>query len=134
MCVDLVSAQGGDGTWETYASLWRVRLTTYFRDEFLKANPPIKALAAAHYSEYQVQGSSVYFGNWTVTREINTPYTQADGSTQYYSTADFYPRKPYWWESGAGAWHGLSWMSDYARPSELHNGDRLYSPFVPTPA
>eukprot|EP01046_Picozoa_sp_COSAG06_P070725 COSAG06_NODE_19908_length_818_cov_0.929068_1_plen_136_part_10 len=87
-------------------------------------------LQGAHYSEYQVQGSSAYFGNWTYTREINTPFTQADGSVQYYSTADFYPRKPYWWESGAGAWHGLSWLATYSRPSELANGDPLYSPFV----
>ena len=79
---------------------WRVRLTAYFRDQFLKATPPIKALEGCHYSEYQVQGSNVYFGNWTYTREINTPYTQPDGSTQFYSTADFYPRKPYWWETG----------------------------------
>ena len=120
----------GEGTWETYASLWRVRLTTYFRDQFLKATPPIKALDGCHYSEYQVQGSNPYFGNWTFTREINTPYTQADGTTQYYSTADFYPKNPYWWETGAGPWHGLSWMTTIARPSELANGDPLYSPFV----
>ena len=121
---------GGAGTWETYSSLWRVRLTTYFRDQFFKATPPIKALQGAHYSEYQVQGSSSFFGNWTFTREIGTPYTQADGTKQYYSTADFYPRKPAWWESGAGAWHGLSWLSTYSRPSELASGDVLFSPFV----
>lgn len=72
--------------------------------------------------------SSVYFGNWTFTREINTPYVQPDGHSQYYATSDFYPRKPYWWETGAGAWHGLSWMATWARPSELANGDPLYAP------
>jgi hypothetical protein len=55
------ASQSGAGTWETYASKWRVRLTTYFRDEFLKATPPIKALDGCHYSEYQVQGSNPYF-------------------------------------------------------------------------
>ena len=29
--------------------------------------------------EYQVQGTNLDFGNWTVTRQINTPWQQADG-------------------------------------------------------
>lgn len=101
----------------------------FLRDQFLRAEPPIAALAAAHYSEYQVQGSTVYFGNWTYTRQIGTPYTQPDGTSQYYSTADFYPRIPRWWQTGAGAWHGLDWLAT-VRPSEIRSGDALFSPFV----
>lgn len=133
--------EGSQDAWETYASAWRVRLTDYFRDQFVNASPPIKALQGTHYSEYQVQaycqhyyasqgtltpvpnmhdylpsadqvqlapdghqvqGSNLYFGNWSYTRQINTPYQQSGARATHYSTADFYVRKPEWWMSGAG--------------------------------
>ena len=114
--------------WNTYASLWRLRLTSRFRDKFM-VEPGFKSLQGAHYSEYQVQGTTSYFGNWTVTRQINTPWKLPDGTTQYYSTEDFYPEVPKWWLSGAGPWHGLEWIG-MVRPSEIADKDRLFSPFV----
>eukprot|EP00039_Didymoeca_costata_P012082 m.172848 g.172848 ORF g.172848 m.172848 type:complete len:980 (+) comp15377_c0_seq4:492-3431(+) len=117
----------GAPNWETYSSMWRLRLTARFRDLFLKAG--LKSLMGTHYSEYQVQGSNPYFGNWTYTRQIGTPYTQANGVTSYYSTLDMYPVHPHWWWSGAGAWHGFSWV-EMVRKSEIANGDVIFSPFV----
>jgi hypothetical protein len=40
-----------------------------------------------------------------------------------------YPVHPEWWLSGAGAWHGFSWI-EMVRPSEIADGDDLFSPFV----
>jgi len=117
--------QSGAANWVTYASMWRVRLTARFRDLFLHAGLP--ALANTHYSEYQVQGTTPYFGNWTWTRQINTPYANRGG--QHLSTADMYPVHMKWWMSGAGPWHGFSWI-DNVRRSEIAAGDRFFSPFI----
>lgn len=112
-----------DGTpdWLTYTSQWRLRLTEQFRAAFL---PP-----GAHYSEYQVQGSSPFFGRWDITRQINTPY----GAT-HLSTSDFYPwvqwtGEPAVWDIGQGSWHGLDWIA-LTRSSEIAAGDSRFSPFV----
>lgn len=96
-----LNATGAAPNWNTYSSLWRLRLTARFRDKFM-VEPAFASLKDAHYSEYQVQGSTLYFGNWSITRQINTPWVQANGTTVYYSTEDMYPVKPKWWMSGAG--------------------------------
>lgn len=123
-----LNESGSVKDWNTYASLWRLRLTEKFRDKFM-VEAGFKSLQGAHYSEYQVQGTTSYFGNWTVTRQINTPWKLPDGTMQYYSTEDFYPEHPKWWLSGAGAWHGLEWIK-LVRPSEIADKDRIFSPFV----
>ena len=123
-----LNESGAVTDWNTYASLWRLRLTSRFRDKFM-VEPGFKSLQGAHYSEYQVQGTTPYFGNWSVTRQINTPFKLPDGTRQYYSTEDFYPEHPKWWLSGAGAWHGFEWIA-MVRPSEIADKDRIFSPFV----
>jgi hypothetical protein len=122
--------------WDTFESKWRLRLTARFRDIFLQSG--LASLKGTAYSQYQVQGTDKdvenYYGNWTYTREINTPLRKHSGSgTSYYSTIDLYPGNC-WdsycsWFAGAGAWHSLT-MLDSDRPAAQSLGDDLFSPFV----
>jgi hypothetical protein len=115
--------KSGAGTWQEFHGQWRVRLTAQYRDAIFKGVPAMRK--QAKYSEYQVQGTNVYFGNWSVVRAINT----IGRGTMHYSTADFYVPHPSLWYSGAGPWHGLNWLEE-TRRSEIAAGDTLFSPFV----
>ena len=114
--------KSGAGTWQEYHGAWRVRLTAEYRDAIIRGVP---AMHSANYSEYQVQGTNPYFGNWDVTRDINT----IGRAGMRYSTADFYVPTPRLWYSGAGPWHGINWLEEVRR-WEIDAGDTLFSPFV----
>jgi hypothetical protein len=88
----------GAATWQLFHDAWRVRLTAEYRDAIFKGVP---AMRQAKYSEYQVQGTNAYFGNWSETRLINT--IGRDGMR--YSTADFYVPEPRLWYSGVCRHH-----------------------------
>lgn len=113
----------GAATWQDFHGSWRVRLTAEYRDAIFQGVPAMRQ--RAKYSEYQVQGTNPYFGNWSRTRLINT--IGRDGMR--YSTADFYVPEPRLWFSGAGPWHGINWLEEVRR-SEIATGDTLFSPFV----
>ena len=115
--------KSGVGTWQEFHGAWRVRLTAEYRDAIFKGVPAMRA--NAKYSEYQVQGTNAYFGNWSVVRAINT----IGRGTMRYSTADFYVPHQDLWRSGAGPWHGINWLEE-VRKSEIAAGDTLFSPFV----
>ena len=126
----------GAPNWDTFESKWRLRLTARFRDKILKSG--LASLKGTSYSQYQVQGTNKnvenYYGNWTYTREINTPLPKHSGTgSSFYSTIDLYPGNC-WdsycsWFAGAGAWHALN-MLDSDRPAAQSLGDDLFSPFV----
>lgn len=114
----------GERDWLSYVSQWRTRVTTQFRDGFLKYAPG----GGATYSEYQVQGDTRMLGKWKYLREVGSPL-----GGRHYSTVDFYPwnqatKKPVW-DVGQGAWHGIDWMT-MTRPSEIAAGDVVNSPFI----
>lgn len=121
--------------WDTFESKWRLRLTARFRDIFLKSG--LASLKGTAYTQYQVQGTNKdlenYFGNWSWTRQINTPLPNHSGTgSSYYSTIDLYPGNC-WdsycsWFAGAGAWHSLD-LLDSDRPIAQALGDNLFSPF-----
>jgi hypothetical protein len=115
--------KSGVGTWQEFHGAWRVRLTSEYRDAIFKGVPAMRK--KAKYSEYQVQGTNGYFGNWSVTRDINT----IGRGTMHYSTYDFYVPRQRLWMSGAGPWHGIRWLEE-VRKSEITAGDTLFSPFV----
>lgn len=114
--------QSGFQTWQEFHGQWRVRLTAEYRDAIFEGVPAMKQ---AKYSEYQVQGTNTYFGNWSITRDINT----IGRDSMHYSTADFSVPTPRLWYTGAGPWHGINWLEEVRR-SEILRGDKLFSPFV----
>ena len=73
---------------------------------------------------YAVDGYRQYRPLYEEARHIQTP---VDG--MYRATPDFYPRKPAWWLSGAGAWHGYNWLGN-ARLHEIEQGDKLFGPLL----
>jgi hypothetical protein len=63
-----------DGTrdWRTFSSQWRVRLTARFRDRFVRKPSLAKVIGNASYGEFEVQGTTAYFGRWKEMRGIMT--------------------------------------------------------------
>ena len=88
----------GASTWGDFHDAWRVRLTTEYSSAIFKGVPAMKYAA---YSEYEVQGTNAYFGDWNITRDINT----IGRGIMHFSTADFYIPEPKLWYSGAGPWY-----------------------------
>ena len=124
--------------WRSYASLWRLRITQRFRDLFMRnaaradANASRAILATAAYSEFEVEGSTAYFGRWPILREIMTPGGDpavVTKATPRHPTVDMYVTHPREWDVGAGSWHGLDWLS-MVLPSQIASGDTIYTPFV----
>ena len=115
--------------WRSYASLWRLRITARFRDLFMRTTGPI--LATAAYSEFEVEGSTAYFGRWPILREIMTPggVVPATKAMPRHATVDMYVTHPREWDVGAGSWHGVDWLS-MVLPSQIASGDNVYTPFV----
>ena len=127
--------------WRTYASNWRRRITVRFRDAFM-LDPKLAPLfgsgwSAAEYSEFEVEGTTAYFGRWPILRDIMTPRKRPASTgpptalppTIRYAKVDMYVTRPEEWDVGAGSWHGLDWLS-MVIPSQIAAGDTLYSPFV----
>merc|ERR1711871_155759 len=70
---DYVASDADD--WLTFFSEWRTRLTNGWTNVFMNATDPDLAhglLKGARFTMYQVQGTTPYFGNWTVTRRIGS--------------------------------------------------------------
>lgn len=76
------------------------------------------------YSLYNMDGFPSYSPSWKEARKTNTL-----NQGEYLSTPDFYPRYPYAWRTGVGAFQSVSWMIK-ARKSEIELGDKHTSPFV----
>jgi len=115
----------------------------------LTADEKSPELRGAHFSEYQVQGTDIFFGNWNETRVINTPIENG-GILRYYSTGDIYPwvqlpkrymTGPYHnisvtseegypsWDVSHGSWHAVDWLQQILSP-QIRVGDVVWSPFV----
>ena len=121
----------GIANWTTYWSEWRLRLTNGWSDVFMKNKALEKAgvlSSKSGFSMYQVQGSSHFFGNWSVLKKIGTPDFRGKANT-YFSTEDFYLQSPREWWGGGGPDHGIEWTT-MTRASEIDDGDILFSPFV----
>ena len=116
----------------TFTSNWRLRLTNRFRDIFMQDNAlKQQLLADTEYGEFEVEGSTTYFGRWPILRNIMTarPNPRDTSKTMHYAKVDMYVTRPFEWDIGAGSWHGLDWIS-MVLPSQIAAGDFLYSPFV----
>ena len=110
-----IPEQGGKPDWYSFVSRWRTRFSNNLVKK-LTDSAESPELKGALFSEYEIQGTSIFFGEWNETRKINTPVrlhpaptadaTQdsvltvllvADcqvmngGKKRYYSTGDFYP-------------------------------------------
>jgi hypothetical protein len=132
---NLSNVTGGAGRpasvrdWRSFASRWRTRLTARFRDAFMRHPSTAPLLAAASYGEFEVEGTTAYFGRWGIERGIMAP---AAGQLPVGSARpmnDVYVTRPREWDVGAGSWHGLDWMH-MVTPSQLAAGDALTTPFV----
>ena len=114
-------SRSGLPNWLTYWSAWRLRMSgPTFSDLFMND------LNSGKFTQYQIQGTNPYFGNWTVTRHIMNRLK----NDQFYSCADFYPTNPATvFSFSRGPWHGIGWMKEVRR-SEIANGNPWWSPFV----
>ena len=148
----------GKNDWYSFVSRWRTRLSNNLVKK-LTASAKSPELKGALFSEYEVQGTSIFFGEWNETRYINTPVVNG-GKKRYYSTGDIYPwiqqnkKGPThqecttrrnlttcknvtvaleWgtpdWDGIHGAWRGLDWLAQML-PSQIATGDVVWSPFV----
>eukprot|EP00040_Diaphanoeca_grandis_P024834 m.136926 g.136926 ORF g.136926 m.136926 type:complete len:1061 (-) comp29894_c0_seq1:14-3196(-) len=121
----------GLANWLTYWSTWRTRITNGVTSEFL--NDPTLAkgvLKDTAFTMYQVQGTNPFFGNWSQTRNIQSPMlNHQTGKMTRYSAEDFYMTGPHQWYGEFGPWHGIEWLM-MTRTSEMALGDTLYSPFI----
>jgi hypothetical protein len=144
----IATLPNGRPDWYTFVSRWRARFAKLFYGPLLNdADSP--ELKGAQFTEYQVQGTSTWFGVWNETRGINTPVMNG-GKLRYYSTGDFYPwiqgRKivktgPYknisvsmefgttYWDASHGSWHGIDWLQQIL-PAQIEAGDVVWSPFI----
>lgn len=97
------------------------------------AAPELKpTLGSAAYSEFEVEGSTAYFGRWPILRGIMTPGGPANAAPTRgprHATVNFYVTRPGEWDVGAGSWHGLDWLS-MVLPSQIASGDHIYTPVV----
>lgn len=84
--------------WRSYASRWRLRITARFRDQFMAAPELATTLGTAAYSEFEVEGSTAYFGRWSILREIMTPGGGGPGpapkQAPRHATVDLYVTRP----------------------------------------
>jgi hypothetical protein len=81
-----------DGTrdWRTFASQWRLRITSRFRDGFMREPSLARMIGNASYGEFEVQGTSAYFGRWKQLRGIMTSPTTG----RRYAMNDVYVTRP----------------------------------------
>jgi hypothetical protein len=148
----------GKPNWLSFVSRWRARHSNQLVQK-ITSDPHSPELKNALFSEYEIQGTSLFFGEWNETRKINTPMMNG-GKKRYYSTGDYYP----WWnvnrkgpttekchtvrnkttcvnvtaelEYGTPSWdishganRGVDWLAQML-PSQIATGDTLWSPFI----
>lgn len=121
-------ATSGTPSWFTYQSMRKRDFRQAFKDGFWDSG------VADYFTWYQVDGQNYYHHVWEPAREIGTQFPSREevvGSPKYYySTPDFYVRKPETWNKfSSGADHGWKWISR-GRWNEVKAGDKLFSPFV----
>ena len=131
---NLTNVTGGEGRppsvrdWRSFASRWRTRLTARFRDAFMRDPSTDALLGGAAYGEFEVEGTTAYFGRWSIERGImSDPHARPAGSAKPMN--DYYVTHPREWDVGAGSWHGLDW-ANMVTPSQLAAGDAITAPFV----
>ncbi len=108
--------------WERYASAWKTRLRSTYRDEFM-SHPKLRN---ANFSWYAIDGGPYRLDrfHWDIARTAMRPI-----NGQYYSTPNFYVRWPDNWEKWKGPWRGWDWIN-ISRKVEIEAGDKLFSPFI----
>jgi hypothetical protein len=92
-----------------------------YSSQFMDSIPKLKNTA---FTIYALEGGPVDRFDWHSSKE-----TSSKIKGNYYSTPDFYPRKPKNWLVRDGAWHGWEWI-DSGRKVEIADGDKFFSPFV----
>jgi hypothetical protein len=136
----------GAPDWLSFWSAWRARLTNAITDAFLKDPElagPKGVLHGTYFTQYQIQGTNPYFGNWSQTRKITSPMpNRQTGKLSYFSTEDTYMRNPLeWWQGrstirhahlppgsgpvGPSPDHSLQWLQNI-RATEIAAGDTLF--------
>ncbi|MEM9932258.1 MAG: hypothetical protein AAF824_01545 [Bacteroidota bacterium] len=109
--------------WDAYQAYKKTSLRKLYSDQFLSAVP--KSYKTT-FTWYGIDGGDTPNNRfyWNEAKKI---LTKING--KYYSTTDFYPREPKFWETGAGPWHGWNWM-EKTRKVEILAGDPVCSPFI----
>ena len=77
----------GKNDWYTFVSRWRTRQSNNLVEK-LTSSADSPELKGALFSEYEVQGTSIFFGEWNETRKINTrecipPYLDTVGPLRF---------------------------------------------------
>ena len=86
---NITNLPNGKPNWYAFVSRWRAR----FSNEFVKPltdDPLSPEFKGAAYTEYQIQGTNLFMGDWNETKAINTPVRNG-GKLRTYSTGDLYP-------------------------------------------
>lgn len=138
----------GKPNWYAFVSRWRARFSNEFVQP-LTDDPLSPEFKGTSYTEYQIQGTNLFMGDWNETKVINTP-VENGGKLRTYSTGDLYPwvqtpRRvmvgPYHnisvsleygtpsWDVTHGSWHSIDWLQQIL-PPQIATGDVVWSPFV----
>jgi hypothetical protein len=107
--------------WEDFAASKKLHLRNVYSSSFMKEIPELKN---SYFNFYATEGGPIDRFEWSVIKKCMTPMNGI-----YYSTPDFYPRKPNNWKDWQGPWHGWKWIRE-GRIKEIKDGDFLFSPFV----
>jgi len=111
----------GIDNWHTYISVKKKHFRQLYSLQFMDSIPKLKNTA---FTIYALEGGPIDRFDWHSSKE-----TASKIKGNYYSTPDFYPRKPKNWLVRDGAWHGWEWI-DSGRKLEITDGDKFFSPFV----
>lgn len=111
----------GYASWEEFVAVLKLHFRNTYSTCFMNE---IKELKNASFNFYAVEGGPIDRFDWNTMKKCMTPI-----NGNYYSTPDFYPRKPDNWKDWQGAWHGWKWIK-IGRENEIKKGDNLFSPFV----
>lgn len=106
--------------WHIYVSVKKQHFRELYSSQFMS----LPELKNTWFTVYCVEGGPIDRFDWNSTKR-----TCSLINGNYYSTPDFYPRKPDNWRTWKGAWHGWKWIND-GRKVEIKNGDRFFSPFI----
>jgi hypothetical protein len=138
----------GRPNWYAFVSQWRARFATQLYTA-LATDSDSPEFKGTQWTEYQIQGTNLFMGEWNYTRKINTPRRNG-GKLRYYATGDLYPwiqkgkhvkLGPYnnistsleygtpSWDVSHGSWHSIDWLQQIL-PSQIATGDNVWSPFV----
>lgn len=110
----------GMSDWKTFMAWKKCRMRAAYSSAFMD----LPGLKKTMFTVYAVEGGPIDRFEWPEIKKCMTPL-----NGNYYSTPDFYPRKPSNWLEWQGPWHGWKWIVE-GRRNEIRDGDELSSPFV----